>query len=65
MIADGLDDAHPYIGRAVLNGKPLDRAYLRHDGIIAGGELRFTVQAEPNKAWATDRAQRPYSMSAR
>jgi predicted alpha-1,2-mannosidase len=64
VIADDLDDAHPYIGRAVLNGKPLDRAYLRHDEIMAGGELRFTMQAEPNKTWATDRAQRPYSMSA-
>ena len=30
---------------------------------MAGGELHFTMQAEPNKAWATDRAQRPYSMS--
>ena len=65
VIADGLDDAHPYIGSALLNGKPLDRAYLRHDEIMAGGELRFTMQAEPNKAWATDRTQRPYSMSAR
>ncbi len=65
VIADGLDDAHPYIGSALLDGKPLDRAYLRHDEIMAGGELRFTMQAEPNKAWATDRTQRPYSMSAR
>ncbi|MBC7990597.1 MAG: glycoside hydrolase family 92 protein, partial [Luteimonas sp.] len=65
VIADGLDDAHAYIGRAVLNGKPLDRAYLRHDEIMAGGELRFTMQAEPNKTWSTDQTQRPYSMSAR
>jgi len=65
VIADGLDDAHPYIGSAQLDGKPFDRAYLRHDEIMAGGELRFTMQAEPNKAWATDPTQRPYSMSAR
>jgi hypothetical protein len=26
VIADGLDDAHPSIGRAVLNGNPLDCA---------------------------------------
>lgn len=63
VVADGLDDAHAYIGGATLNGKPLDRAYLTHEEIVAGGELRFTMQAEPDKAWAIDPAQRPYSMS--
>ncbi|RDY66728.1 glycoside hydrolase family 92 protein [Lysobacter soli] len=65
VIADGLDDAHLYIGTATLNGKPLERAFLRHDEIMAGGELRFTMQAQPNKTWATDPSQRPYSMSSR
>ena len=63
VIADGLSDAHTYIGSATLNGKPLDRAYLTHQEILAGGELRFAMQAEPNKTWATHPAQRPYSMS--
>ena len=62
VIADGLDDAHGYIGHATLDGKPLQRAYLRHAEIMAGGELRFAMQAQPNTAWAT--AQRPYSMSS-
>ena len=61
VIAEGLDEAHPYIGRATLNGKPLDRAYLEHAEIVAGGELRFTMQAEPNREWGRD--ARPYSMS--
>jgi len=65
VVADGLDDAHPYIGAATLNGRPLDRSFLRHEEIMAGGELRFTMQATPNKAWASDPKQRPYSMSAR
>nr|WP_277420135.1 GH92 family glycosyl hydrolase [Xanthomonas sp.] len=64
VVADGLDDAHPYIGSATLNGQPLQRAFLRHEEIMAGGELRFTLQAEPNKTWAAgDGAQRAYSMS--
>jgi len=63
VIANGLDDAHAYIGSATLNGKPLDRAYLTHQEILAGGELRFAMQAEPNKIWATHPAQQPYSMS--
>lgn len=62
VIAEGLDDARTYIGGATLNGKPLDRAYLEHGEIMAGGELKFTMQAEPNRAWGT--SQRPYSMSA-
>lgn len=65
VVADGLDDAHLYIGTATLNGKPLERAFLRHDEIMAGGELRFTMQAQPNKTWATNPSQRPYSMSSR
>jgi putative alpha-1,2-mannosidase len=46
-----------------LNGKPLARSYLRHDEIAAGGELRFEMQATPNKAWASSPSARPYSMS--
>ncbi|GGD32369.1 GH92 family glycosyl hydrolase [Pseudoxanthomonas indica] len=61
VIAEGLDDAHPYIGSATLNGKPLERAFLGHEEILAGGELRFHMQAEPNKQWGV--AERPYSMS--
>lgn len=63
IVADGLDDKHTYVGSVSLNGKPLQRTFLRHDEILAGGELRFTMQAEPNKAWPGQGAQAPYSMS--
>jgi predicted alpha-1,2-mannosidase len=63
VVAEGLDDAHPYVGQVTLDGKPLDRAYLRHAEILAGGELRFTMQAQPNRSWAATPAARPYSMS--
>ena len=63
IVANGLDDAHAYVGSVTLNGKPLDRAYLTHEEILAGGELHFTMQAEPNREWATDAAKLPYSMS--
>lgn len=65
VVADALDDAHPYIGSVTLNGKPLPRAFLRHEEIMAGGELRFGMQAQPDKAWGGATAQRPYSMSQR
>ncbi|MEG1680145.1 MAG: GH92 family glycosyl hydrolase, partial [Stenotrophomonas sp.] len=63
IVATGLDAAHTYVGSVSLNGKPLDRAYVTHQEIVAGGELRFTMQAEPNKSWAADAAKLPYSMS--
>lgn len=63
VIADGLSDQNAYIGSVTLNGKPLDRAFIRHEEIMAGGELRFVMQPTPNKAWATRREARPYSMS--
>jgi len=63
IVADGLDDRHTYVGNVSLNGKPLQRTFLRHDEILAGGELRFTMQAEPNKDWPGQGAQAPYSMS--
>ena len=56
---DGLDT----YAEVSLNGKPLQRTFLRHDEILAGGELRFTMQAEPNKDWPGQGAQAPYSMS--
>jgi len=57
------DDAHPYVGQVTLNGKPLDRVYLKHADILAGGELHFTMQAQPNKDWGKAKSARPASMS--
>lgn len=61
--ATPLDGAHPYVGAVTLNGKPLDRTYLRHGEIMAGGELHFTMQAEPNREWGRAAAARPAAMS--
>jgi putative alpha-1,2-mannosidase len=46
-----------------LNGKPLDRAFVTHQELMAGGELRFAMQAQPNRDWPGTNAQAPYSMS--
>ncbi|KAG1466454.1 hypothetical protein G6F57_013256 [Rhizopus arrhizus] len=62
IVADGLDDKHTYVGSVSLNGTPLQRTFLRHDEILAGGELRFSMQAEPNMDWPGQGAQAPYSM---
>ncbi len=57
---------HPerrYVGQAQLNGRPLSRAFIRHDEIMAGGELHFAMQDQPNTAWATAPVDRPFSMT--
>ena len=61
IIADGLSDANRYVGRVTLDGKPLTRSVIRHEDILKGGELRFTMQATPNKAWATAKGDRAFS----
>lgn len=63
VTADGVGKGHDYVGSVTLNGKPLNRTFLRHSEILAGGELHFTLQAEPNKAWPGQNAEQPYSMS--
>ncbi|WP_435368616.1 GH92 family glycosyl hydrolase [Sphingomonas faeni] len=63
VIADGLSDTNRYVGSVTLNGVPLAKSVVTHAQILAGGELRFTMQATPNTRWATAKAARPYSMT--
>ncbi|WP_312515438.1 GH92 family glycosyl hydrolase [Massilia sp.] len=63
MRADNLSDANRYIGRVTLNGKPLTRTFLRHEEIVAGGELVFTMQDTPNKEWGKEQGARPYTQT--
>lgn len=63
IVADGLDDAHPYVAGVTLDGKPLARTFITHREIMDGGELRFAMQAQPNRDWPGPNAQAPYSMS--
>jgi len=64
IVADHLSDTNGYVGSVRLNGRPLSRAFIRHEEILQGGELRFEMQAQPNRLWAIDAHSRPYSMSS-
>ena len=64
VVADDLREGNGYLGSVRLNGKPLKRTFIRHEEIMAGGELRFLMQAHPDKHWGTSVSSRPYSMSA-
>lgn len=41
-----------YVRSAVLNGKPLDRAWISHEEILSGGELVFEMGPDPDREWA-------------
>lgn len=62
--AEGVSKESPYIQSAQLNGEPLERAWLSHEEIVAGGTLVFQMGPTPNQAWASDPAAAPPSMEA-
>ncbi len=64
VVAEGMSAGNKYVASVLLNGKPLEQSFLRHEEIMRGGELRFVMSAEPNKTWATQKGSRPYSMSS-
>lgn len=50
-----------FIQSAKLNGHDYNKSYLKHEDILAGGELVFEMGATPNKNWGTAKTDRPYS----
>jgi predicted alpha-1,2-mannosidase len=53
-----------YIQSVSLNGKALDRLWIRHEDIAEGGHLVFTLGAEPNTKLGTAEGDMPPSLTA-
>ena len=53
IVARNNSPTNIYIQSAMLNGKPLDRSWLRHSAIMAGGELVLEMGPTANRQWAT------------
>lgn len=51
-----------YIKNAKLNGKDLNKTYLKHSQMINGGALHFNMSAKPSN-WGIAKDAVPYSMS--
>ncbi len=49
--ADGKGDSDIYIQSATLNGQALDRPWLSHSEIMAGGTLHLQLGSQPNQKW--------------
>ncbi len=45
-------DSNRYIERLELNGAPIQRSYLRHSEIVAGGELVLYMSDEAQDSYA-------------
>ncbi|MGE4285294.1 MAG: GH92 family glycosyl hydrolase [Phycisphaerae bacterium] len=54
IIARGNSPENKYIQSLRLNGKPLDRLWIRHSEITAGGRLEMVMGNEPNKQLGKD-----------
>lgn len=61
--AKGSSPTDSYIQSVTLNGKKLDRLWVKHTEIAHGAHLVFTLGAEPNKELATSPEVAPPSMS--
>jgi predicted alpha-1,2-mannosidase len=61
IVAENNSPDNIYIQSAALNGKALNRSWITHADIVAGGELRFRMGRKPNKEWASEAADRPPS----
>ena len=53
-----------YIQSATLDGKPWTKPWFDHADIADGAKLELTMGPEPNKAWGSDPADAPPSMSS-
>ena len=62
VIAENNSPRNIYIQSAKLNGKPLERDWIRHAEIAAGGTLLFVMGPEPNTHWPSS-PDRPPSLT--
>ncbi len=65
ITAPGVSDTRRYVQSAMLNGEPLERPWITHEEIVAGGTLEFVMGAEPNPEWGSAPDQAPPSFSTR
>ena len=61
--AENTSAENKYVQSATLGGMPLTRAWVRHDELLAAGEIAFVMGPQPNRAWGASETDRPPSMS--
>lgn len=61
--ATGLSETNAFVKDVRLNGRSLDRSYVTHEELMAGGVLEFVMSAEKDAAWSHKKLKAPYSMT--
>ena len=61
IVAENRSDKNIYIQSATLNGETYTKSYIKHKDIIEGAKFIFQMGATPNKNWAFNIEDRPYS----
>ncbi len=61
--ADNNSKENLYVDDIRLNGKEWNKNYISHETLMEGGNLHFTMAAEPNKTRGTGKDSWPYSMT--
>jgi predicted alpha-1,2-mannosidase len=61
--AQGASAQNKYVQSATLGGRPLTRAWVRHDELVSAGEIAFVMGPQPNRDWGASPADRPPAMS--
>jgi putative alpha-1,2-mannosidase len=63
IVAEDNSPANMYVQSATLNGKPLERSWISHAELVAGGELVLKMGSKPNPAWGQRPEDRPPATS--
>lgn len=63
VIANNVSADNRYIQSAHLNGAAWNKPWFDHSAIVEGGVLEFDMGPEPNRAWGSDSADAPFSLS--
>ncbi len=63
ITARNVSARNKYIQSAVLNGKPLNKPWFEHSGMVNGGTLVLVMGSTPNTAWGAAPEDAPPSMS--
>jgi putative alpha-1,2-mannosidase len=63
VVADHLSAVNSYVQSVTLNGKPLQRMFLRHEELMPGGELHFVMSPKTKAKWSMQEVDVRYSMT--
>jgi putative alpha-1,2-mannosidase len=57
ITAKNVSDENFYIQKVTLNGKNLNRSWIKHEEIINGGRLEFILGKTPNLSWGISKPE--------